>query len=48
MLLLTYLYFSDAAEKLGEVFKLWQDSATNPLLDAVGVLESNWRLAQDV
>jgi hypothetical protein len=48
MLLLTYLYFCDAVEKLGEVWKLWQESAKDPLLDAVEVFESNWRLAQDV
>jgi hypothetical protein len=48
MLLLAYLYFYDAAEKLGEVWKLWLESAKDPLLDAVEVLESNWRLAQDV
>jgi hypothetical protein len=35
MLLLTYLYFCDAVEKLGEVWKLWQESATDPLLDEV-------------
>jgi hypothetical protein len=35
-------------EKLGEVWKLQQGSAKDPLLDAVDVLESNWRLAQDV
>jgi hypothetical protein len=48
MLLLAYLYFYDVAEKLGEVWKLWQESAKDPLLDAVEVLESNWGLAQDV
>jgi hypothetical protein len=48
MLLLAYLYFCDAAEKLGEVWKLWQESAKEPLLDAVEVLESNWTLARDV
>jgi hypothetical protein len=48
MLLLAYLYFCDAAEKLGEVWKLWQESAKDPLLDVVEVLESNWWLARDV
>jgi hypothetical protein len=48
MLLLAYLYFCDAVEKLGEVWKLRQESAKDPLLDAVQVLESNWRLARDV
>jgi hypothetical protein len=42
------LYFCDAAEKLGEVWKLQQRSAKDPLLDVVDVLESNWKLAQDV
>jgi sensor c-di-GMP phosphodiesterase-like protein len=41
MLCLAYLYFRDAAEKLGEVWKLWQQSAKDPLLEAVEVLESN-------
>jgi ABC-type transport system involved in cytochrome bd biosynthesis fused ATPase/permease subunit len=38
MLLLTYLYFCDAAEKPGEVWKLRQESAKDPLLDVVEVL----------
>jgi hypothetical protein len=45
MLLFAYLYFCDAAEKLGEVWKLRLESAKDPLLDAVEVLESNWRIA---
>jgi hypothetical protein len=48
MLSLAYLYSRDAAEQLGEVWKLWLESAEDPLLDSVGVLESNWRLARDV
>jgi hypothetical protein len=48
MLCLAYLYFCDAAEKLGEVWKLQKESAKDPLLDAVEVLESNWRLARDI
>jgi hypothetical protein len=48
MLLLIYLYFCDAAEKLGEVWKLQQGSAKDPLLDVVDVFESNWKLARDV
>jgi hypothetical protein len=48
MLCLSYLYFCDASEKLGEVWKLWQGNAKDPLLDAVDVLESNWKLARDV
>jgi hypothetical protein len=45
MLLLAYLYFCDAAEKLREVWKLRQESVEDPLLDVVDVLESNWKLA---
>jgi hypothetical protein len=48
MLSLAYLCFYDAAEKLGEVWKLQLESAKDPLLDSVDVLESNWRLARDV
>jgi hypothetical protein len=48
MLLLAYLYFCDAVEKLGEVWKLWKESAKDPLLDALDILESNWKLARDV
>jgi hypothetical protein len=33
----------DAAEQLGEIIKLCLDSAKDPLLDTVGVLESNWK-----
>jgi hypothetical protein len=42
------LYFSDAAEKLGEMWKLRQGNSKDPLLDAVDVLESNWKLAWDI
>jgi hypothetical protein len=48
MFCLSYLYFCDAAEKLGEVWRLWQGNPKDPLLDSVDVLESNWKLAQDV
>jgi hypothetical protein len=48
MFYLSYLYFCDAVEKLGEVWKLWQGSAKDPLLDAIDMLESNWKLAWDV
>jgi hypothetical protein len=34
MLLLAYLYFCDAEEKLGEVWKLRQERAKDPLLDS--------------
>jgi hypothetical protein len=39
------LYLCDAAEKLGEVWRLRQADSEDPLLDAVGVLELNWKLA---
>jgi hypothetical protein len=48
MLFLAYLYFCDAAEQLGDIWKLLLKSAKDPLLDSVDVLESNWRLARDV
>jgi hypothetical protein len=48
MLFLAYLCFRDAAEQLGEVWKLQLESAKDTLLDSVDVLESNWRLARDV
>jgi hypothetical protein len=48
MLCLSHLYFGDAAEKLGEVWKLRQGNSKDPLLDAVDVLESNWKLARDI
>jgi hypothetical protein len=41
MLFLAYLYFCDAAEQLGEVWKLRLESAKDPLLDSVDILESN-------
>jgi hypothetical protein len=42
------LHFCDAAEKLGEVWRLRQGNSKDPLLDVVDVLESNWKLARDV
>jgi hypothetical protein len=33
--------FRDAAEQLGEIIKLHLDNTKDPLLDTVGVLESN-------
>jgi hypothetical protein len=42
------LYFCDAAEKLGEVWRLRQGNSNDPLLDSVDVLVSNWKLARDV
>jgi hypothetical protein len=41
MIFLAYLYSRDAAEQLGEVWKLRLESAKDPLLDSVGILESN-------
>jgi hypothetical protein len=48
MFCLSYLHFCDAAEKLGEVWRLQQGNSKDPLLDAVDMLESNWKLARDV
>jgi hypothetical protein len=45
---LPYLCFYDAAEKLGEFWRLWHASSEDPLLDAVDVLESNWKLAWNI
>jgi hypothetical protein len=42
------LHFCYAAENLGEVWRLRQGNSKNPLLDAVDVLEWNWKLAWDV
>jgi hypothetical protein len=47
MFFLSYLYLCDAIEKLGEVWRLWQENSKDPLLDAVDVLESKWKLARD-
>jgi hypothetical protein len=44
----TSCVFRDAAEQLGEIIKLCLDSAKDPLLDTVGVLESNWRNVRNV
>jgi hypothetical protein len=46
MLLLAYLYFCDAAEKLGEVWKLQEESVEDPLLDAVDVLSRTGSLLE--
>jgi hypothetical protein len=35
-------------QKLGEIIKLRLDSAKDPLLDTVGVLEMNWRNVRNV
>jgi hypothetical protein len=43
-----WLLFRDAAEQLGEVIKLRVGAAKEPLLDVIGVLESNCRNARFV
>jgi hypothetical protein len=40
--------FCDAAEQLGEIIKLRLDSAKDPLLDTVDILELNWRNVRNV
>jgi hypothetical protein len=44
----TSCVFHDTAEQLGEIIKLRLDSAKDPLLDTIGVLESNWRNVRNV
>jgi hypothetical protein len=46
MFCLSYLYFCDVPEKLGELWRLRQGNSKDPPLDAVDVLESNWKLAR--
>jgi hypothetical protein len=48
MPLLTSCVFDDAVEHLGEIIKLHLDSTKDPLLDTIGVLESNWRNVRNV
>jgi hypothetical protein len=43
-----WLLFRDAAEQLGEVIKLRAGAAKDPLLDAIAVLEFNYRNARFV
>jgi hypothetical protein len=45
---LPYLCFYDAADNIGEFWRLRQASSEDPLLDAVDVLESNWKLLQNI
>jgi hypothetical protein len=45
---LPYLCLYDATEKIGEFWRLRQASSEDPLLDALDVLESNWKLAQNI
>jgi predicted Holliday junction resolvase-like endonuclease len=40
--------FPNAAEQLGEIIKLHLDCAKDPLLDTVGVLESNWKNVRNI
>jgi hypothetical protein len=47
-LFLLVVFFRDAVEQLGEIIKLRLDIAKDPLLDTVGVLESNWRNVRNV
>jgi hypothetical protein len=47
-LFLTNCVSHDAVEQLGEIIKLRLDSTKDPLLDTVGVLESNWRNVRNV
>jgi hypothetical protein len=48
MPLLTSCVLHDAAEQLGEIIKLLLDSMKDPLLDTVGILESNWRNLRNI
>jgi hypothetical protein len=42
------LFLRDAAEKIGVSWKLWQPDNEDPLLTVVDLLESNWKLVQEV
>jgi hypothetical protein len=42
------LKFRDAAEQIGETFKLHEDKAKDPLFDAIEVLEANCKNARSV
>jgi hypothetical protein len=42
------LFLCGAAEKIGESWKLRQPNTKDPLLAAVDLLESNWKLVQNV
>jgi hypothetical protein len=42
------LFLCGAVEKIGVSWKLWQPNTEDPLLAAVDLLESNWKLVQDV
>jgi hypothetical protein len=42
------LFIYGAAEKVRESWKLWQPNTEDPLLAVVDLLESNWKLVQNV
>jgi hypothetical protein len=42
------LFLYGAAKKIGESLKLWQPDTEDPLLAAVDLVESNWKLVQNV
>jgi hypothetical protein len=42
------LFLCGATEKIGESWKLRQPNTEDPLLAAVDLLESNWKLVQNV
>jgi hypothetical protein len=42
------LFLCGAAEKIGVSWKLWQLDTEDPLLVALDLLESNWKLVQEV
>jgi hypothetical protein len=42
------LFLCGAAKKIGESWKLRQPNIEDPLLAAVDLLESNWKLVQNV
>jgi hypothetical protein len=46
--LLICLYLCGTAEKIGESWKLRQPNTEDPLLAVVDLLESNWKLVQNV
>jgi hypothetical protein len=48
MPVLTSCVSHNAAEQLVEIIKLRLESAKDPLLDTIGVLESNWRNVRNV
>jgi hypothetical protein len=42
------LFLCGAAEKIRVSWKLWQPNTEDPLLAAIDLLESNWKLVQEV